>query len=74
MSEDLNKRDSKQFQKLLKEKDKLEREALVQRMQMRDKVEAQKQEKKETTLDELKNIVPELRIKSRQQYLKHREE
>jgi hypothetical protein len=40
MSEDLNKRDSKQFQKLLKEKDKLEREALVQRMQMRDKVEA----------------------------------
>ena len=65
MSQDLNKRDSKHFQKLLKEKDKLEREALVQRMQLRDKQELTKETQKETTLDELKQIVPDLRLKSR---------
>jgi len=52
----------------LKEKDKLEREALVQRMQMRDKLESENKlnNQKETTLEELKQIVPELRMKSRQ--------
>lgn len=72
------------MKKLLKEQDKLERQALVARMQQRDKqhtddkrighiVENQEIAGKET-FEDLKSIVPELRKQSRQAYLKQREE
>ncbi len=71
----MSKRESKQYQKLIKEKDKLEREALVERMQMRDQeMLVVKPEAEEHTIDELREMVPELRLKSRQMYLKQREE
>lgn len=74
LSANLSTKDTREFQKLLKEKDKLEREALVQRMQARDQEAKQPAAvEKAFSLDDLKSVVPELREKSRQAYLKHRE-
>lgn len=66
---------------MLKEKDKLEKQALVERMRQRD-LEATKKrvgsvvENTEIagSLDELKQMAPDLRKASRQAYLKQREE
>lgn len=71
----LSKHEEKQVKKLLKEQDKLERQALVARMQQRDReqtedkrigsiVENQQLSGKDS-LDDLKSIVPELRKQSR---------
>ena len=79
----LSKADEKAMKKMLKEKDKLEREALVERMKQRD-ADATRQKQGSTVIpnsdmatssfEELKSMVPELRKASRQAYLKQREE
>ena len=79
----MSKKEKKELKKLLKEKDKLERDALVARMQEKDK---EKTEKKignvvenpilgsQLTLEDQMNLIPELRKISRQKYLETREE
>ena len=68
----------------MKEKDKLERDAMVARMLQKDKDTQDKnngvtgivedQQAKEMTLEERMNYIPELRKLSRQKYLELREE
>ena len=79
----MNKREDKELKKLLKEKDKLERDAMVARMLEKDKEAADKNKisgivenpahKAITEQDKL-NYIPELRKISRQKYLEMREE
>ena len=77
----LSKRDEKQMKKIMKEQDKLERQALVARMQMKDQERTtqknvgsivENQEYQRETLD--KPMVDKLRAESRKAYLKQREE
>ena len=67
------------MKKKLKEIDKLEKQALVERIQMRDQEKTdqknvgnivENQDYQNMTQDEFKKMVPELRHKSRHQYLK----
>ena len=68
----------------MKEKDKLERDAMVARMLQKEKDTQDKnkgvtgivedQQSKEMTLEERMNYIPELRKLSRQKYLELREE
>ena len=76
MNEVLSKKEKKQMDQLIKEKDKLEMQAMIKRMQERD------QNKKKDLLEEPlqnndiqgdKNLIPELRKKARETYLKERE-
>ena len=71
------------MKKMMKEKDKLEKQALVARMQLRDQEKTtqknvgsivENQDFQSTPLDELRSMAPELRDKSRYLYLKQREE
>ena len=81
--EDLRKREDKELKKLMKEKDKLERDAMVARMLEKDKEAAEKNKmsgivenpslKGVDDTDKAKYI-PELRKISRQKYLETREE
>jgi hypothetical protein len=79
----LRKREEKELKKLMKEKDKLERDAMVARMLEKDKEAAEKNKmsgivenpsaKGVNDTDKAKYI-PELRKISRQKYLETREE
>ena len=82
MPDDLKKKDAKYYQKLLKEKDKLEKEALIERLKKRDQMQKQpgghllqaESNSEFKSIDDFKAMVPELREISRQKYLKHRVE
>ena len=81
-----SKSDDKELKKLMKEKDKLERDAMVARMLQKDKedlekkkggmsvVEDQTGDSKGMTLEDRMKYIPELRKISRQKYLELREE
>lgn len=71
------------MKKLIKEKDKLERDAMVARMLEKDKEQAEKKKiggvvesetQAATSKEDLLRMVPELRKVSRQKYLEMREE
>lgn len=78
----LSKREEKELKKLLKEKDKLERDALVARMLEKDKELTKNKvgnvvenpQSKAMTMEERMKYIPELRKISRQKYLELREE
>ena len=73
------------MEKLLKEKDKLEMQALAARIHERDEakknqkktqsnvIEAQNNELNKMSMDEINQMVPELRKKAREKYLRDRE-
>ena len=78
-----NKREDKEIKKLLKEKDKLERDAMVARMLEKDKEGAEKKkiggvvenpQLRSFNEDDKLKYIPEIRKVSRQKYLEHREE
>ena len=80
---ELSKRDEKELKKLMKEKDKLERDAMVARMLDKDKEQAARNKiggvvetnaQNQLTLIDKAKYIPELRKVSRQKYLELREE
>jgi len=84
MSEDkLSKREEKELKKMLKEHDKIQRDALVERINQKDQEKTKKAKGGENVVEntsnaisteELYDLIPKLREISRQTYLTHREE
>lgn len=71
----MSKSDKKAMEKLLKEKDKLEMEAMVARMQQRDaeaKDRANGAKDDKFTTEDLESMIPDLRKKAREKYLEDR--
>jgi len=77
-SKNLGKAEQKEIDKLMKEKDRLEMKAMVLRMQERDKASTKNivsgNSKSEMTDDQIQKLIPEMRKKARDKYIKDREE